>query len=86
MFFVWVVIVGLLQATVLNGLDILLVMAVFAGLKKGMLGGLLVGVGIGMFVGILSGASFGLILVLYAMTGLMAGIVKTHVYYANIRE
>ena len=84
MFFVWVVIAGLLQATVLKGLDLLLVMAVFAGLRKGMLGGLLVGAGIGMFAGILSGASFGLILMLYAMTGLMAGIVKTHVYYARL--
>jgi len=84
MFFVWVIIVGFLQVTVLNGLDILLVMAVFAGLKRGILGGLLVGIGIGMFAGILSGASFGLILVIYGMTGLMAGIVKTHVYYARL--
>jgi len=86
MFFFWIIIAGLLQATVLNGFNLLLALAVFAGLKKGMLGGLLIGVGIGIFVGILSGASFGIVLIFYSAIGFISGAARSHLYYANIRE
>lgn len=85
MFFVWVVIAGVLQVTVLRGLNLLAVLAVFSGLRKGPLAGLLIGGAIGIFAGILSASSFGLNLILYSTVGFISGIARLHIYYkANI--
>jgi len=81
MFFIWVIIAGLLQATLLKGLNLLAVLAVFSGLRKGPLTGLLTGGGIGIFVGVLSASGFGLSVALYSMLGLVSGVVKSHIYY-----
>ena len=84
MFFVWVIIVGLLQATVLSDLNLLFVMAVFAGLKKGPYLGVLIGAAIGIFVGILSAASLGLVLMFYSIAGLISGIISSRFYYFKL--
>ena len=81
MFFSWVIIIGLLQVTVLRELNLLVVLAVFSGLRKGPVLGLLIGGAIGIFVEILSSSAFGLNLVLYSMVGLLSGIAKSHMYY-----
>jgi hypothetical protein len=81
MFFIWVVIIGLLQMTALKDINLLVVLAVFSGLRKGPLAGLLIGAGIGMFLEILSSLPFGLNLMLYSIVGLTSGIAKSRIYY-----
>jgi len=81
MFFVWVVVAGLLQVTVLRDLNLLVVLAVFAGLKNGPLLGLLAGICIGAFSGVLSVSPFGLNLALYGLVGFLSGSAKEHIFY-----
>lgn len=81
MFFIWALIIGLLQMTVLREIDLLVVLAVFFGLRKGPLSGLLVGAAIGMLMEILSSSSFGLNIALYSMVGLASGIASSRIYY-----
>lgn len=81
MFFVWVIVIGVLQATVFIGLNLLLVMTVFAGMRKGPAAGLLIGASIGMFAGIFSASGIVLTLVLYSAVGLASGIAKAHIFY-----
>ncbi|MFC1667611.1 hypothetical protein ACFL0P_07145 [Candidatus Omnitrophota bacterium] len=81
MFFIWVILATLLQATVLNGLNLLVLLAVFSGLRKGPFVGLLVGVAIGVFACFFSASSFGLHLALYGMVGFVSGIARAHIYY-----
>lgn len=83
MFFIWVILIGLLQATVLNGLNLLILFAVFAGLRKGPFGGLLIGCAIGTFSGILSASSFTFNLILYSMAGFASGLVSASLYYVE---
>lgn len=81
MFFIWVVIMGLLQMTAFRDVNLLVVAAVFAGLRKGPLLGLLIGAAIGMFAEILSTSVFGFNTTLYGIVGLASGIAKSHIYY-----
>ena len=81
MFFVWVVVIVALQMTVLKDVNLLVVLAVFAGLRKGAALGLAIGAAIGMLAGFSSGAGFGLNAGLYAMVGLLSGIAKAHIFY-----
>lgn len=81
MFFVWAVVIVALQMTVLKGANLLVVLAVFAGLRKGATLGLAIGAAIGMFAGFSSGAGLGLNAGLYAMVGLLSGIAKAHIFY-----
>ncbi len=81
MIFIWVVGAGLLQMTVLSDVNLLVVLAVFAGLRKGPVGGLLIGSAIGLFVEILSGSRFGLNLALYGVVGLLSGIATSRIFY-----
>lgn len=81
MFFVWVVVAGLLQVTVLRDLNLLVVLAVFAGLRKGSALGLLAGICIGVFSGIFSVLPFGLNLALYGLVGFLSGFAKEHIFY-----
>ena len=81
MFFIWIIIIGLLQITVLRDLNLLVVLAIFVGLRKGPIRGLLTGGMIGIFSGILSSSAFSLNLLLYSVIGLTSGIVKSGMYW-----
>ena len=81
MFFLWVIIAGLLQTTCLRDINIMAVLAVFSGLRKGPLAGLLIGGVIGILAGIFSEVSFGLNIVPYSLVGFAAGVVKEQIYY-----
>jgi len=81
MFLICVILAGLLQATVLRDLNLLVVLAVFSGLRKGPIVGLLVGGAIGVFAGFFSGSAFGLDLALFGIVGFTSGVVKSFLYY-----
>lgn len=81
MLFIWVIIIGLLQMTVLKDLNLLVVLAVFSGLRKGPIAGILIGGAIGFFTDILSVSRFGLNIFLYSLVGFISGFVKSHIYY-----
>lgn len=81
MFFIWVLIMGLLQMTALRDVNLLAVAAVFSGFRKGPLWGFLIGAVIGMFAEILSASAFGFNIALYGIVGLLSGIAKSHIYY-----
>ena len=81
MFFVWVLLLSILQMTLLRGVNLLAVLAVFAGLRKGAGSGLVIGLAIGIVGGLLSSSSFGLNIVLYGMVGLLSGLAKSRIFY-----
>lgn len=83
MFFLWVLTAGLLQVTVLRDLNLLAVLAIFAGLRKGPVPGLLFGICIGMFNGILSVSPFGLGLFLYGAVGFLSGFIRARIFYKD---
>jgi len=80
-FFICVILAGLLQATVFTDLNLLLLLSVFAGFRKGPLAGLLIGGTIGIFGGILSVSPFALNLALYSIVGFLSGLASVHMYY-----
>ena len=81
MFFVWLIILGLAQATVFQEVNFLVVLAIFAGLKKGPVLGLVFGSLIGVFTEVLSSSAFGLNLILFSIIGFLSGVLKAHIYY-----
>ena len=81
MLFILVIIIGLLQMNVLREVNLLVVLVVFFGLKKGAVTGLLIGAAIGMFSEILSSFPFCLNLMLYSIVGLASGIASSQIYY-----
>jgi hypothetical protein len=81
MFFIWIILAGILQVTVLNDFNLLVILTVFAGLRKGALKGLLIGAAAGMFAGILSASSFKMNVGLYGMVGFLSGFAKNSVYF-----
>ncbi|MFC1621006.1 hypothetical protein ACFL2G_01760 [Candidatus Omnitrophota bacterium] len=81
MFFLLAIIFGFLQMTVLDDVNLLLVLAIFAGLRKGPFLGALVSCAIGIFVDVLSGCAFGLNVALYSAIGLVAGFASEHMSY-----
>lgn len=81
MFFIWVVIIGLLQITVLRDVNLLVLLAVFSGLRNGPIGGLLRGAAIGLFVEFLASSICGLNLILYSLVGFLCGIAKSNILY-----
>lgn len=82
-FFIWVVILGLIQSVVFFDLQInfLVLLCVFAGMRGGPLAGLLTGASIGIFAEVLSSSDIGLGLALYSAAGLLSGVLKSQVYY-----
>ena len=81
MFAVYVILSGLLQCTMLRDLNLLVVMAVFAGLRKGPIGGLLIASAIGIYAGVLSASSFASNIILFGLIGFASGAARTHIYY-----
>jgi len=81
MLVIWVIVLAVLQVTVLRDLNLLLVLVILAGLRKGPEAGLLMGALIGMFVSIFSSSNPGFNLVFYSASGLLAGLVSLQVYY-----
>ncbi len=81
MFLICVILIGLLQVTILRDLNLLVVLAVFSGLRSGPIAGLLIGGAIGIFSGIFSSSSFALNLVIFSIVGFASGIVKSYIYY-----
>lgn len=81
MLFVLVIIAGLLQMTALNDVNLLVVLAIFAGLRKGPVLGALISCAIGIFVEVLSGSAFGLNIALYSMIGLASGFARERMSY-----
>jgi len=81
MFFVWIIILGLLQSAASLNINFLVLFAVFAGLRKGPLWGLLIGIYIGVLAEILSSSVLGLNFMLYSGIGLLSGVVKQKMYY-----
>lgn len=81
MFFICLILSTLLQATLLNRLNLLVLLAVFSGLRKGPFAGLLIGAAIGVLASIFSVSSFALNLALYGLVGFASGVVRAHVYY-----
>ena len=81
MFILYVILSGLLQCTMLRDLNLLVVLAVFAGLRKGPIGGLLISSAIGIYAGILSASSFASNIILFGLIGLASGVAKIHIYY-----
>ena len=81
MFFILAILAALLQITVLRDLNLLVVLAVFSGLRKGPLAGLLIGISIGSLAEVFSSSAFGLNLGLYSMVGFVSGLIRSGVYY-----
>ncbi|MFC1623937.1 hypothetical protein ACFL28_01270 [Candidatus Omnitrophota bacterium] len=81
MLFIWVIAAALLQVTVLRSFNLLVVLVVLLGLRKGPLGGLLIGGAIGIFAEIFSPSVFGSNVVLYSLLGLSPGILRSRIYY-----
>ncbi|MDO8603404.1 MAG: hypothetical protein Q7O04_06110 [Candidatus Omnitrophota bacterium] len=81
MFFIWIIVLGLLQSAALLNINFLALFAIFAGFKKGPVWGLVTGVFIGFLAGILSSSSLGLNLMLYGGIGLAVGMIKQKIYY-----
>ena len=81
MFLICMILAGLLQITVLKDLNLLIILAVFLGLRKGPIAGLFAGAGVGMFASIISGTVFGLDMAIYGLVGFTSGIVKSFLYY-----
>ncbi len=65
----------------LRDLNLLVALAVFAGLRKGPIGGLLISSAIGIYAGILSASSFTANIILFGIIGFASGVAKIHVYY-----
>ena len=81
MFLFWLILLGVLQVTILKDFNMLVILAVFSGLRKGAIVGLLMGCMVGIFVELVSGSAFGLNLALYSFIGFMSGVVRAHLYY-----
>jgi len=77
----WVIVLALLQVTVVRDLNLLLVLVILAGLRKGPAPGLLMGASIGILVSIFSSSSMGFNLAFYSASGLLAGLISLRVYY-----
>ncbi|MFH1853873.1 MAG: hypothetical protein ABH815_01010 [Candidatus Omnitrophota bacterium] len=81
MIFLLAVIFALLQITVARDINLLIVLVVFAGLRKGALWGLLIGGAIGILASIFSSRLFLTNVVLYAMIGFITGIARSRMFY-----
>lgn len=81
MFLIWIIIIGLLQITILQDINLLVVIACLSGVKYGHVKGLLTGMMIGAFAEILSGSTFGYHLVLFSLVGLVSGLVRSSISY-----
>ena len=81
MLIAWIIILALLQVTVLRDLNLLLVLVILAGLRKGPAPALLMGASIGILVSIFSSSSMGFNLAFYSASGLLAGLISLRVYY-----
>jgi len=65
----------------LRDLNLLVVLAVFAGLRKGPIGGLFISSAIGIYAGILSYSSLAYNVILFGLIGFASGTAKIHIYY-----
>lgn len=81
MFFIWIIILGLLQSAVSLNINFLVLFSIFAGLRKGPFGGLLIGIYIGVIAEALSSSVLGLNFMLYSGIGLLSGAIKQRIYY-----
>jgi len=81
MFFILAIIIALLESTIFRGIDILPVLVIFRGLRKGPFVGLLTGAGIGLIAEVFSSGPLGIDLILYSITGLFSGILSDRFYY-----
>ena len=81
MLIAWIIILALLQVTVLRDLNLLLVLVILAGLRKGPAPALLMSASIGILVSIFSSSSMGFNLAFYSASGLLAGLISLRVYY-----
>lgn len=81
MFFIWVIVAGLLQVTVFTDLNLLVILTAFGGLKRGPLPGLLIGLSIGVFNSIFSVSPFGSSAILYGMIGFLSGFARSRIFY-----
>ena len=81
MFFVWLILIGILQLAFVTDLNLFAVLAVFSGLRKGPFAGLLMGAITGIFVGVISASHFVVNTVLYGLVGFLSGAVRAHIYY-----
>ena len=81
MLIAWIIILALLQVTVLRDLNLLLVLVILAGLRRGPVPALLMGASIGILVSIFSSSSMGFNLAFYSASGLLAGLISLRVYY-----
>lgn len=81
MFFIWVIIGGLIQSVSFWHINFLVLFTIFAGLRKGPVSGLLIGSLVGFFAEILSFSAFGLNIALYSLLGLLSGVVKSSIFY-----
>jgi len=79
--FVWIIILGLVQSAAGLDINFLVLLAIFAGVKKGAVWGLFIGIFIGIVAEILSSSLSGLNLMLYSAVGLLSGIIKEKFYY-----
>ena len=81
MFFGWFILIVFLQLTVIKNLNLIVLLAVFAGIRKGELFGLLVGAMVGSVLGLFSSAPFILNLLVCSLVGFLSGLIKAHIYY-----
>ncbi|MBU1061192.1 MAG: hypothetical protein KJ957_06810 [Candidatus Omnitrophica bacterium] len=81
MFFIWLILAGLLQLTFVMDLNLFVLLAVFPGLRKGPFAGLLMGAVTGIFVGFISASHFAVNIALYSLVGFLSGAVRAHIYY-----
>lgn len=81
MFFIWIILTGLVQAAVFNDLNLLVALSVFSGYRRGPTAGLATGAFIGAFSGIFSSMPLGLNIALHSMVGFAVGFTRARIYY-----
>ncbi|MFH1782668.1 MAG: rod shape-determining protein MreD [Candidatus Omnitrophota bacterium] len=81
MLFIFIFIFMLLNLTILKDINLLMILVVFTGLRKGLGFTVLIGALIGLLVDIFSITTFGLNIFLYSLIGFLVYVVKAHILY-----
>ncbi|MFH1478865.1 MAG: hypothetical protein ABIG92_03715 [Candidatus Omnitrophota bacterium] len=81
MFFIVMLIAAVLQFTILRYINVLIILAVFVGLREDMWKSLLYGMLIGLVADIFSITDFGLNMFLYGAISTICNFARKHIYY-----
>lgn len=78
MFIFWLIIFILIQVCGFNGINFLALLVILSAVRKGSLWGLILGGITGIGCGLFSNSVFGLNIAIYALLGLLCGLVREH--------